>query len=113
MADHATTIEEMDTSARVVRREPETQFSLLPSILLDKVFALASYHGLSANELDLLVSVVSGLSRKEYVRLRNMSENTCKKRAQSAVRKLGVLSLGEVRDELLKDTVGRYIADSP
>jgi FixJ family two-component response regulator len=68
----------------------------------ERITDLVRRFDLSAREAGLLGAVLHGISEKEYACARGISINTCKTYARRALAKIGALSLGDVRDGVLR-----------
>lgn len=78
----------------------------VPARLVRAVNELASRHSLTPAQTEILLSTVRGIDRQTIVQLRRVSENTHKTQVRSILRKTRTLSLGELRDQVLRQVTG-------
>jgi DNA-binding NarL/FixJ family response regulator len=80
--------------------------SEIPERMVKAVRDLATKHGLTPAQVEILQSVVRGIDRASIVASRQVSENTHKTQVRSILRKTRTLSLGELRDQVLRSVAG-------
>jgi DNA-binding NarL/FixJ family response regulator len=78
----------------------------VPSRIRKAVRDLASRHALTPAQTEILLSAVRGIDRASIVASRHVSENTHKTQVRSILRKTRTLSLGELRDRVLRSVAG-------
>jgi DNA-binding NarL/FixJ family response regulator len=80
--------------------------SEIPGRLGQAVRDLAAKHRLTPAQTEILLSTVQGIDRASIVALRCVSENTHKTQVRGILRKTRTLSLGELRDRVLRSVAG-------
>jgi DNA-binding NarL/FixJ family response regulator len=78
----------------------------IPDRIMKAVRDLASRHALTPAQTEILLSVVRGIDRASIVASRHVSENTHKTQVRGILRKTRTLSLGELRDRVLRSVAG-------
>jgi DNA-binding NarL/FixJ family response regulator len=73
-----------------------TRLTSQPS--LPEMHAFCMRHGLTGCESALVLAALTGTTRKEYALRRRISLNTYKAQARSALQKIGVASMGDLRE---------------
>jgi DNA-binding NarL/FixJ family response regulator len=81
---------------------PQTTLAELGGLIDEKLARLARNYNLTRIDVDVIRACLHGYSGKEYIERQGLSVNTYKRRARRALRKLGMSSVGEVRDCLLR-----------
>jgi DNA-binding NarL/FixJ family response regulator len=87
-------------------REALTFQDEIPSRITKAVNDLAAQHSLSPAQVEILLGVVRGIDRLDIVAARHVTENTHKTQVRSMLRKTRTLSLGELRDRVLRTVAG-------
>ncbi|MGD0524294.1 MAG: response regulator [Polyangiaceae bacterium] len=80
--------------------------SEIPGRLGQAVRDLAAKHRLTPAQTEILLSTVQGIDRASIVASRCVSENTHKTQVRGILRKTRTLSLGELRDRVLRTVAG-------
>jgi len=80
--------------------------SEIPGRLGQAVRDLATKHHLTPAQTEILLSTVRGADRASIVASRCVSENTHKTQVRGILRKTRTLSLGELRDRVLRSVAG-------
>jgi DNA-binding CsgD family transcriptional regulator len=70
------------------------------------VSELASRHALTPAQTEILTAAVRGIDRTSIFAARQVSENTHKTQVRGILRKTHTLSLGELRDRVLRSVAG-------
>lgn len=78
----------------------------VPTKITKAVSALATKHALTPAQTEILMSAVRGIDRASIVAARRVSENTHKTQVRGILRKTRTLSLGELRDRVLRSVAG-------
>jgi DNA-binding NarL/FixJ family response regulator len=78
----------------------------IPGRIVKAVSDLAARHALTPAQTEILLSVVRGIDRASIVASRHVSENTHKTQVRGILRKTRTLSLGELRDRVLRSVAG-------
>jgi len=78
----------------------------IPTRLARAVKDLAVKHSLTPAQTEILLSAVKGIDRSSIVAARHVSENTHKTQVRGILRKTRTLSLGELRDRVLRSVAG-------
>jgi DNA-binding NarL/FixJ family response regulator len=78
----------------------------IPDRIMKAVRDLAARHALTPAQTEILLSVVRGIDRASIVASRHVSENTHKTQVRGILRKTRTLSLGELRDRVLRSVAG-------
>jgi len=78
----------------------------IPGRIVKAVRDLATRHALTPAQTEILLSVVRGIDRASIVASRHVSENTHKTQVRGILRKTRTLSLGELRDRVLRSVAG-------
>jgi two-component system response regulator DevR len=78
----------------------------IPSRIVKAVRDLAARHALTPAQTEILLSVVRGIDRASIVASRRVSQNTHKTQVRGILRKTRTLSLGELRDRVLRSVAG-------
>ena len=67
---------------------------------------MAATHALSPAQAEILLAAVRGIDRTSIASSRRVSENTHKSQVRGMLRKTQTLSLGELRDRVLRSVGG-------
>ena len=78
----------------------------VPGRIVKAVRDLAARHALTPAQTEILLSAVRGIDRASIVASRHVSENTHKTQVRGMLRKTRTLSLGELRDRVLRSVAG-------
>jgi two-component system response regulator DevR len=78
----------------------------VPQRITNAVNDLASKHALTPAQTEILFATVRGIDRASIVAARHVSENTHKTQVRGILRKTRTLSLGELRDRVLRAVAG-------
>ena len=78
----------------------------IPERITRAVGDLATKHALSPAQTEILFAAVQGIDRASIVATRRVSENTHKTQVRGILRKTRTLSLGELRDQVLRSVAG-------
>jgi DNA-binding NarL/FixJ family response regulator len=78
----------------------------VPTKITKAVSAIATKHALTPAQTEILMSAVRGIDRASIVAARHVSENTHKTQVRGILRKTRTLSLGELRDQVLRSVAG-------
>ena len=78
----------------------------IPRRITEAVSDLASRHALTPAQTEILSAAVRGIDRASIVAARRVSENTHKTQVRGILRKTQTLSLGELRDRVLRSVAG-------
>ncbi len=78
----------------------------VPERITQAVSALASEHALTPAQTQIVLAAVRGIDRTAIVAARRVSENTHKTQVRGILRKTRSLSLGELRDRVLRAVAG-------
>jgi DNA-binding NarL/FixJ family response regulator len=78
----------------------------IPRRITEAVSDLANKHSLTPTETEILFAAVRGIDRAAIVASRRVSENTHKTQVRGILRKTRTLSLGELRDRVLRSVAG-------
>lgn len=78
----------------------------IPVRIVKAVSDLATRHALTPAQTEILLSVVRGIDRASIVASRHVSANTHKTQVRGILRKTRTLSLGELRDRVLRSVAG-------
>jgi DNA-binding NarL/FixJ family response regulator len=78
----------------------------IPKRISKAVGAMATAHALSPAQAEILLAAVCGVDRPSIVSSRRVSENTHKSQVRGMLRKTQTLSLGELRDRVLRSVGG-------
>jgi DNA-binding CsgD family transcriptional regulator len=78
----------------------------VPSRIGQAVRELATKYSLTPAQTEILLSTVRGIDRASIVAARCVSENTHKTQVRGILRKTRTLSLGELRDRVLRSVAG-------
>jgi DNA-binding NarL/FixJ family response regulator len=78
----------------------------VPRRITQAVSALAVRHSLTPAQTEILLAAVSGIDRSATAAARKVSENTHKTQVRGILRKTRTLSLGELRDRVLRSVAG-------
>jgi DNA-binding NarL/FixJ family response regulator len=87
-------------------REAILEQGEIPTRLTRAVSELAARHSLTPAQTEIVLSTVQGIDRATIVASRRVSENTHKTQVRGILRKTRTLSLGELRDRVLRSVVG-------
>ncbi len=88
-------LEQFAREALIAERE-------LPDRLTRAVRDLAVDHELTPAETEILIAAVGGADRRSIVAARQVSKNTHKRQVRGMLRKTGAMTLGELRDRVLR-----------
>lgn len=91
---------------RQFAREALVTGSDIPERISKAVSELAHRHSLTPAQTEILLFAVRGIDRSTIVAARHVSENTHKTQVRSILRKTRTLSLGELRDRVLRSVAG-------
>lgn len=78
----------------------------VPCRITKAVQALAAKHDLTPAQTEILLGTVKGIDRTELMAARNVTENTHKTQVRAILRKTRTMSLGELRDRVLRQVAG-------
>jgi DNA-binding NarL/FixJ family response regulator len=78
----------------------------IPKRISKAVGAMATTHALTPAQAEILLAAVRGIDRPSIVSSRRVSENTHKSQVRAMLRKTQTLSLGELRDRVLRSVGG-------
>ena len=78
----------------------------IPRRITEAVSDLASKHALTPAQTQILFAAVRGIDRPSIFASRHVSENTHKTQVRGILRKTRTLSLGELRDRVLRSVAG-------
>jgi DNA-binding NarL/FixJ family response regulator len=93
-------------SLRQFAREALVTSRDIPERITKAVSELANKHSLTPAQTEILLFAVRGIDRSTIVAARHVSENTHKTQVRSILRKTRTLSLGELRDRVLRSVAG-------
>lgn len=93
-------------SLRAFAREALITQREIPRRITEAVTELASKHALTAAQTEILFAAVRGIDRASIVAARRVSENTHKTQVRGILRKTHTMSLGELRDRVLRAVSG-------
>jgi DNA-binding NarL/FixJ family response regulator len=75
----------------------------MPTPLAKALVRLAARRALSRGELSILCASLAGSAPREFAGVHSISVNTYKTRVRRLLRKVGHASIGEIRDQVLRD----------
>ena len=78
----------------------------VPCRITKAVQELAAKHALTPAQTEILLGTVTGIDRTELMVARNVTENTHKTQVRAILRKTRTMSLGELRDRVLRQVAG-------
>lgn len=78
----------------------------VPCRITKAVQALAAKHDLTPAQTEILLGTVKGIDRTELMAARNVTENTHKTQVRAILRKTRTMTLGELRDRVLRQIAG-------
>lgn len=78
----------------------------VPCRITKAVQDLALKHALTPAQTEILLGTVKGIDRAELMAARQVTENTHKTQVRAILRKTRTMSLGELRDRLLREIAG-------
>lgn len=78
----------------------------VPCRITKAVQELATKHALTPAQTEILLGTVKGIDRTELMAARNVTENTHKTQVRAILRKTRTMSLGELRDRVLRQIAG-------
>ena len=78
----------------------------VPCRITKAVHELAAKHALTPAQTEILLGTVKGIDRSELMAARQVTENTHKTQVRAILRKTHTLSLGELRDRVLREVAG-------
>ena len=80
--------------------------SEVPQRITEAVSDVANKHALTPAQAEILLAAVSGIDRTAIAAARQVSENTHKTQVRGILRKTRTMSLGELRDRVLRSVAG-------
>jgi DNA-binding NarL/FixJ family response regulator len=97
--------------ARVLAKPCEPDQAMLasedvPCRITKAVQDLATKHALTPAQTEILLGTVKGIDRAELMASRKVTENTHKTQVRAILRKTRTMSLGELRDRVLREVAG-------
>jgi len=78
----------------------------VPCRITKAVHELAAKHALTPAQTEILLGTVKGIDRAELMAARRVTENTHKTQVRAILRKTRTMSLGELRDRVLRQVAG-------
>ncbi|HEX8795344.1 MAG TPA: response regulator [Polyangiaceae bacterium] len=78
----------------------------VPCRITKVVNDLAAKHALTPAQTEILLGAVKGIDRTELMAARQVTENTHKTQVRAILRKTHTMSLGELRDRVLREIAG-------
>lgn len=78
----------------------------VPCRITKAVHDLAAKHALTPAQTEILLGTVKGIDRAELMASRQVTENTHKTQVRAILRKTRTMSLGELRDRVLRQVAG-------
>ena len=78
----------------------------VPCRITKAVQELAAKHALTPAQTEILLGTVKGIDRAEIMAARKVTENTHKTQVRAILRKTRTMSLGELRDRVLRQIAG-------
>jgi DNA-binding NarL/FixJ family response regulator len=87
-------------------REAMLASAEVPRRIAKAVKDLAVKHALTPAQTEILLGTVKGIDRADIMAARNVTENTHKTQVRAILRKTRTLSLGELRDRVLREVAG-------
>jgi DNA-binding NarL/FixJ family response regulator len=78
----------------------------VPCRITKAVQELAAKHALTPAQTEILLGTVKGIDRAEIMAARKVTENTHKTQVRAILRKTRTMSLGELRDRVLRQVAG-------
>lgn len=78
----------------------------VPCRITKAVQDLAAKHALTPAQTEILLGTVKGIDRTELMAARQVTENTHKTQVRAILRKTRTMSLGELRDRVLRQIAG-------
>lgn len=78
----------------------------VPCRITKAVQELATKHALTPAQTEILLGTVKGIDRAELMASRKVTENTHKTQVRAILRKTRTMSLGELRDRVLRQVAG-------
>jgi DNA-binding NarL/FixJ family response regulator len=78
----------------------------VPNRIAKAVQELAAKHALTPAQTEILLGTVRGIDRMDLMAARRVTENTHKSQVRAILRKTRTMSLGELRDRVLREVAG-------
>jgi DNA-binding CsgD family transcriptional regulator len=78
----------------------------VPCRITKAVHELAAKHALTPAQTEILLGTVKGIDRAQLMAARKVTENTHKTQVRAILRKTRTMSLGELRDRVLRQVAG-------